>query len=338
MRVPIAEEFFQGHISLERGDGWIRPWRVPWAERELYTQSPWVSWSMIRQAGESTGVRVRFVTAAPAVTLRCEPMDVLRTVDCVIDGRLHATASLCANAAEARFTGLPCTGEKVVELWLPHNAPCAVCGLEVPEGFGAVPAPDTRRRVCIYGSSITHCQDPALSPSRTWPAVVAQRRDMSLTCLGFSGHCHLHTLIAHVMRDVPADLFIMKVGINIYGASSLEGHTFMPNLAGFVRAIRERHPVTPIVVVSPIYAKKFEVADIKNSAGMTLARYRDEVKETVERLTRVCRDDHLTYLDGRDIFSAEDAESHQADGVHPIASGTAILAENMLARLESLRV
>ena len=33
---PLQPEFFQGHLSLEHGDGWTKPWRLPHDRRALF--------------------------------------------------------------------------------------------------------------------------------------------------------------------------------------------------------------------------------------------------------------------------------------------------------------
>ena len=69
--LPADAQWFQGHVSLERGADFIRPWRLPYDELELYTEAWWNTWNLIQQAGESTGVRLRFRTDAPRLQLEC---------------------------------------------------------------------------------------------------------------------------------------------------------------------------------------------------------------------------------------------------------------------------
>ena len=32
----LSETLFSGHIELEEGDGWLKPWRLPYSRRDLF--------------------------------------------------------------------------------------------------------------------------------------------------------------------------------------------------------------------------------------------------------------------------------------------------------------
>ena len=326
MRVDADPAWFHGQVSLQQDADGIRPWRLPYAEVELSTQAWWIGWHLIQQAGESTGVRLRLRSDAPRLVLDCLPLpDRARSFDLVVGAQEPVTFTLEAGAGELVIDGLLGAGTPF-EIWLPHNAACTVRGIVLPDGCRLEPVADARRRLVVYGSSITHCQG-APSPARTWPAQVALAHDLDVISLGFSGQCHLHLPVARLLRDLDADLFILKIGINIFGSSSLNGVTFMPNLAGTVQLIRERHPQTPIALVSPIIHAKDETGE--NVVGMSVPKFRLQVAETVERLRRVTGDRNVLYVDGRDIFGEADAVRHQPDGCHPSAEGMGIMASRI---------
>ena len=75
-------------------------------------------------------------------------------------------------------------------------------------------------------------------------------------------------MVARMMRDMPADFLSMKVGINIYGSGSLSERTFQSAIIGFVQIVREKHPETPFVVISPIFSSFRETT--RNAVGFTL--------------------------------------------------------------------
>lgn len=174
---------------------------------------------------------------------------------------------------------------------------------------------------------IAHC-GTAASPSRTWPAIVARQLNLNLTCLGFGGQCHLDVQIARTMRDLPADYISICAGINIYGHSSLNARSFGPALIGFVQVLREKHPKTPILLISPIYS--FDRETTPNVVGWTLIDYRNAVAEAVQTL-RAAGDDHILYCDGLELLNAE-AGSLMPDRLHPDAEGYEVLARNFLER------
>jgi GH43 family beta-xylosidase/lysophospholipase L1-like esterase len=323
--IPADESWFHSHVSLERDAQAIRPWRLPFREIELYTEAWWIDWTLIQQAGNSTGVRLRFKTNATSLRLECLPLeDRDRLFDVVIANQCVTTTSLKAGDTQVELV-FPNTDE-AVEIWLPHNTPCAVSGITLDSEASLAPCPDDRPTLAVYGSSITHCQG-AHSPSRTWPGVAGRLHNLQVINLGFSGQCHLHSLVARVLRDLSADYFLIKPGINIYGANSLNGHTFMPNLAGTIQLIRERHPRTPIAVVSPIIRQDHENRSTENAVGMSMPKFREQISDTVNRIKRVCGDKHLHYFDGLMLFGKGEAQNNQPDGCHPDADGYEILGQ-----------
>ena len=53
------------------------------------------------------------------------------------------------------------------------------------------------------------------------------------------------------MRDTPADLISVKIGINLVNTDLMRLRAFGPAVHGFLDTIREGHPTTPLLVVSP---------------------------------------------------------------------------------------
>lgn len=311
-----------GAISTEHTEGWSQAWRLPHTEIALYPPE------MLRErAAHAAGVRLAFTTDSTVVAGEFASLDAdISPIDCYADGAYVGTAHLHGRERFA-FEGLP-PGEKRVELWLPQFGVFRLRGLHLDDGATLDTTEDTRPRWLTYGSSITQCRTAA-SPSRTWPAIAARALDLHLTCLGFGGQCHLDPMIARVVRDTPADFLSMCVGINIYGNASLNARTFRPAILGFVRIVREKHPTTPFVVMSPIYGVGREIET--NAVGFTLPAMRAEVHAAVETL-RAHGDAHVHYLDGSEIFGA-DLARHLPDDLHPDAEGYRIIGERMAARL-----
>lgn len=310
-----------GAVSLQRTGDWTMPWRLPHAERDLFPPA-----ALVARAAMPAGVRLAFRSDTTTVAGTLAPAPASAPLDLCCDGTLVASADL-ADRAAFRFAGLP-PGDKALELWLPQFGEFRLRGLALDDGATLGPAPDGRPRWVTYGSSITQCRTAA-SPARTWPALVARAAGLDLTCLGFGGQCHLDPLLGRLIRDLPADLLSICVGINVYGAASLSPRTFRPALLGFVRTIRERHPATPFAVISPIASPAREAAP--NAVGFTLAALREEVAAAVATL-RAHGDHHLHYVDGRALFGPDLAHL-LPDGLHPDAEGYAALGRHFLAQV-----
>jgi hypothetical protein len=311
------EQFWHGHISLEINDDWAQAWRIPFEQRGLFPPE-----GLQNNASKPAGVRITFYSDTRAVEGEVVAVEGRRPLDICCDGVLKNTANL-DNQSRFRFENLP-AGEKLIELWLPQRSDFRLSSLRIDDGASLRPFQDTRPKWTTYGSSITHCGE-AESPVYTWPAVVARERDLNLTCLGYGGQCHLDSMIARMIRDRPADYISICAGINIYGGS-LGPRAFLPALIGSVQIIREKHPTTPLALISPIFSPPRE--EETSIVGWTLPRMREEVKTAVEIL-REYGDEDIYYVDGLKLFGPEYSEL-LPDKLHPNAEGYKQLGRNFL--------
>ena len=315
---------WNGIASLEAGDGWLKPWRIPHEDQDLY--SPGVS-ELAGRAEMASGVRLRFATDATACTLHTAPLAEEGNFDLYADGALIATVDFAAGQTATSFDDLP-NGDKVVEIWLSQAIPVPVCAVELPEGSRVEKSEDHRPKWVTYGSSISHCRT-AGSPSFTWPGVVARGKDLNLTSFGFGGQCHADPMMARLIRDRAADFLSVKIGINIYGGSSLGPRAFRPAIIGTIATIRDGHPETPFAVCSPIWGHDRET--VPNAVGLTLQQMRVEIQEAVESFRRR-GDANIYYVDGLKLFG-EDLAHLLPDNLHPNAEGYRLMGEHFLSEV-----
>lgn len=316
--ITITQSLFQGAISLEEVDGGIKPWRIPYREFALFPPN-----GINGTAQLSAGVRLRFASDTTSVRLEIAPVDVLVEADLVIGDELIATCSLNPGDTAFVFEQLP-GRNKTIDLYLPQKAPTIVKSLSIDDGAAwHIPEEDIRPRWIAYGSSITQC-NAAFSPAQTWPALVARRCGLDLTCLGYSGNCHIEPMVARMIRDQPADIISLCLGINVYGGASLNPRTFRAAVIGFVQILREKHPDTPIVLMSPIWSPARE--QVKNAAGFTLVEMREEIKEALDSMIPL-GDNHLHYVNGLSIFDETLAEQ-LPDDLHPNGPGYVTMGNN----------
>ncbi|MFG2137834.1 GDSL-type esterase/lipase family protein [Streptomyces sp. NPDC048650] len=359
---PLTADLLRGALDLERTEHGLLPHRLPARARAQFADG-----QLAMAEAQPSGVRLVFRTRATAVEL-----DTLRTktayqgvpprpdglYDLLVDGRPAGRASgtggnvlmvdMATGSAETRpgpvgtvrFTGLP-DRVKDVEIWLPHNEITQLVALRTDRPVEAVE--QGGRKVWLHhGSSISHGSD-AESPTTTWPALAASVGGVELINLGLGGSALLDPFTARALRDTPADLISIKIGINLVNADLMRLRAFTPAVHGFLDTIRDGHPTTPLLVVSPILCPIHEdtpgpsapdlsnlgagelqfraMGDPAERAGgkLTLNVIREELSRIVKQ--RAADDPHLHHLDGRDLYGEADfAELPLPDQIHPDAA------------------
>jgi hypothetical protein len=339
-----------GALELERTPVGVRPRRLPgWTRSQL----PSEFCDMV--VAQPSGVRLEFGTAATRLQL-----DVLITrtrfadaptvqpagaFDLVIDGsptqRLPVAQGnvlvLDIERGGELVPGEPSTvtfgplpgGFKEIEIWLPHACQVELIALRA-DGPVREPAARDRPRWVHHGSSISHCCE-AQGPLGTWPVVAARRAGADLLNLGLAGNAMVDQFTARTIRDQPADLISLKLGINVVNGDTMRPRTFGPSIHGFLDTVRDGHPHTPVLLISPITCPtaecrpgptpsswedgvlRFRAVGEPAEDALTLTRVREILATVVERRSDPC----LHYLDGPGLFGPIDLP----DGLHPDAAG-----------------
>ncbi|MFF7949660.1 GDSL-type esterase/lipase family protein [Streptomyces griseorubiginosus] len=366
---PVTADLLRGALDVERTELGVLPHRLPARARAQNTDE-----QLAMAESQPAGVRLVFRTRATVVEL--ESLPTKRTYvgapprphglyDLVVDGRPAGqgsvrdgnviTVDMTAGTSElrqgrpgtVRFDGL--SGEvKDVEIWLPHNETTELIALRTDAPVE--PAPPADRRVWLHhGSSISHGSDAA-SPSHTWPAVAATLGGVELINLGLAGSALLDPFTARAVRDTPADVISLKIGINIVNHDLMRLRAFGPAVHGFLDTVREGHPDTPLLVVSPILCPiheetpgpcfpdfseigegRFRFRTMGDPAEratgkLTLQVIREELARIVKQ--RAAEDPHLHYLDGRELYGEPDAaDLPLPDDLHPDAATHRLMGE-----------
>lgn len=372
---PITATLIRGAAELEQTESGLLPHRLPpWARAQ--SEDP----QLAMVESQPSGVRLVFRTAATTIELDVRrsrvayagvPSRPAGVIDLIIDGIPSAEAPTSggttitvdmATGERAIEAGPVSTASfdtlsarmKTVELWLPHNETIEL--IELRADAPIEPGPETTRPVWVHhGSSISQGSN-AIRPSGTWPAVAARLADVELVNLGFGGSSLLDPFIARVIRDTPADVISLKLGINLVNTDLMRMRAFGPAVHGLLDTIREGQPTTPIVVISPIYCGihentpgpvTFDLDALANGAirfratgtaaeratgKLTLTSIRDELARIVS--FRQASDPHLSYIDGLDLYGEVDSGQHPLpDALHPDPTSHKVMGERFAGRL-----
>ena len=370
---PITPELLCGVVGVETTPRGLQPRRLPaWAVAQA------ADGQLTMAESQPSGVRLVLRTGATVVELDTIPtkreyVGAPRrpdgVYDLLVDGELTAQASAAGGDVVAidmttgssehragepttlRFDGLP-AGDKRVEVWLPHDETTLLVALRADAPVTA--APRTGPVWLHHGSSISHGSN-AEHPTGTWPAVASLRAGVDLVNLGLGGSALLDPFVARVLRDTPADVISVKLGINVVNQDLMRLRAFRTAVHGFLDTIREGHPTAPLLVVSPVLCPMHE--DVPGPSGfdtsamaegrlsfvatgdpdevaagkLTLRVIRAVLAGIVEQ--RASTDPHLHHLDGRELYGEADAaELPLPDALHPDGA-THLLMGERFARL-----
>ncbi|WP_267716467.1 GDSL-type esterase/lipase family protein [Streptomyces sp. CoH17] len=363
---PITADLLRGALDLERTERGLLPHRLPARARAQNNDG-----QLAMAESQPSGVRLALRTRATALELDTLPTKRVYAgapprpdgvYELLVDGRPAGRGGVAGGntltidmttgtvglepgpAGTLRFTDLP-EGSKDIEIWLPHNETTELVALRT--NAPVEPGRDPGRRVWLHhGSSISHGSDAA-GPTTTWPALAASLGGVELVNLGFGGGALLDPFTARAMRDTPADLISVKIGINVVNADLMRLRAFGPAVHGFLDTVREGHPTAPLLVVSPILcpvqedtpgplAPDFSGGGVRfvatgdpaerASGKLTLNVIRDELSRIVRE--RAAEDENLHHLDGRELYGAADAvDLPLPDGIHPDAATHRLIGE-----------
>lgn len=369
---PFTIDVVHGIATLEATPRGIAPHRLPVWVRQQFPDP-----QLLAAEAQPSGVRLTFATASSRIELVTHPTRVAYRgakrsrgrIDVVVDGVLHtrdeltggdrleidlqtgATSAHSGTAHTTTVTGLG-SNMKRIQMWLPHNEALELVELRTD---APIVADDRSPTLWVHhGSSISHGSN-ALAPTEIWPVVAAQTaRDVELRNLGLGGSALVDPFLARVIRDAPADLISVKLGINVVNYDSMRLRAFVPAIHGFLDTIRDGHPDTPLLLISPIFCGIHEntpgpgsidtdtlgTDDVQfittetpgNTAQgrLTLEVIRDALRSVVEHRAD---DPNLHYLDGLELYGRADADALPLpDGLHPSAAAHSLIGHRFAER------
>lgn len=308
-------------------------WRLPARSKDAFPKPVW------NLALDPAGARIRFRTSSSTLALRLEwphPSDMRNMhafgqsgVDLYIGNTYWGTAVPDKDAAPGKvyehvfFKGQPrvmrdvtiylslYSPVKVLEIGLDANA-----AIEPPAAF-SIPRP-----VVFYGTSITQggC---ASRPAMSYQAILGRRLNLDHVNLGFSGNGKGEASLARAVAEIDAAAYVLDFAQNNPTVESL-AEVYDP----FIGILRERHPDTPILAITPIYAANETTGSSRNEEMRALIR-----KVVSRRIA--AGDTHLQLVEGSDLIGPSRVDG-LVDGTHPNDLGFEWMAEGLAQRLRKL--
>ncbi|OGV58177.1 MAG: hypothetical protein A2X49_03150 [Lentisphaerae bacterium GWF2_52_8] len=171
--------------------------------------------------------------------------------------------------------------------------------------------------VVIYGTSIIQggC---ASRPGHCLTNILSRRMNRPFINLGFSasgkGEPEVAEIMAQIRKPEPS-LFILD-----YEANTPSTESYRETIPNFIRILRQKHPRTPILLVSRI---RFSYEVPEDGAALQDNAWRKERFELQTKIVKDLRgagDRNLHFLDGG-ILLGEDYDECTVDGIHPIDFG-----------------
>ncbi|GAB3012864.1 SGNH/GDSL hydrolase family protein [Niabella terrae] len=197
-------------------------------------------------------------------------------------------------------------GIKECLLYLPTYDAVHNLSIGIDTGFElhSAPSPFTRKKVVVYGSSITQGAS-ASRPGMAYPARLSRQMGIEFINLGLSGAGKMEREVADMVASIQADAFILDCFANPSPEQISARTVYM------VKAIRARHPQAPIILIQSVVREK---GNFDLEVRKMVARQNANAEQEFEKLVKAGVKG--LYLIRGDKLLGADHEG-TIDGAHP---------------------
>jgi lysophospholipase L1-like esterase len=260
--------------------------------------------------GEAEAVDITYTTATDDLGYRGDGAG--RTFSLWRGGKLVDEEKADRGEGRVRLALGGWPGDERASVYLPEGMKPTIKSLS---GVGGriEPAPADQPRWIAYGDSVAEGW-VASGPALAWPAVAGRQFGLDVVNMGYAGAARGEVASAEQIAALDADVISITHGTNCWTRTPHSLDMMLAAVAAFIDTVRQGHPDTPIVVVSPVIRPDAETTP--NRFGATLGELRHAMEEEASH-----RD--VVVMSGADLIGAENL----ADGIHPDDEGHRILAD-----------
>ena len=323
-------------LPQERGANHIQVLGLPWYDDGVndFGRLPSVAESVVpagvwNRSREPSGGRIRFRSNTTRLALRLKGEGKLsrrsvmseqgsRGLDVYVDGKYWKSAIVGQLGDHERiaFTNVPAKPREIT-VYLPVGQELKVTaiGVDPTATFSTPPAFAQSRPIVFYGSSIA--QGSGVSrPGMTYEAVLARKLNVDFVNLGFGGAGKAEPAVVELVASLDACCFVFDLGRSY-------GHQDKTAYKNMLKAVRAKHPSTPILCVSPIYCP----LEHHDQRWIEITRHtREVVREAYDDLKRL--DENLYLVGEYDLIRPSEGDGSN-EGVHPSDLGYSLMAERL---------
>lgn len=285
-------------------------------------------WELARHAA---GMNVRFVTDAPAISVRWTLTSERLAMPHMAATGVSGVDLYVKHEGRWRFlavgrpTEYPTNEVEIVKGLKPSQAEYRL-NLPLYNGVSRVEIgvpddaefrfkePSRQAPVVLYGTSITQggC---ASRPGMSYAAILSRRLDVPVINLGFSGNGKSEPEVARLLAELNPAIFVLDPLGNMFPEQVAE------RLPGFIQILRDRHPDVPILLNENVYYPTTRLVPARlervQASNAILRNILDERIAAGDRRISIIPACDLTVDDG----------DTTVDGTHPTDHGFLLMAD-----------
>ncbi|NKB67377.1 MAG: hypothetical protein GKR89_09980 [Candidatus Latescibacteria bacterium] len=292
---------------------------LPWLEpdspqlRRLPTQAqatvPPRVWELAQFPGSG---RIRFRSNTKALHIRFtatrpRPARIASGLDLYADGQYwnSLVTSDESQTEQTFFTGAE-PKERELEIYLPLYQTITLHAIGVDANASVQPPRPFAQAapLVLYGSSVAQGVG-AGRPAMSYQAILCRRLNLDFINLGFGGAGKAEPEVVQYLNQLKACCFLLDLGKS-YGQQDAGPYDSM------LAAIREQHPSTPIVCITPIYSTHEQY----DPQYRQLSRHTRSIVQQAVASRQDQGDPNLYLIEGLDLLGPDDGDT-LLEGVHP---------------------